>query len=185
GCTCWLGSAGSGLGGLGRVAGGAFLGRQFVGSRRSLGSATRLGGLSTWLGSAGTRFGGGRLGSGARSPVLSTGGSRLGSLSSWLGSTLGGLGGLRGSLGRLVDRSVRRRFLHLGGEVLTNPASDGGLNGGGGRLDELSLVLEPGQDHLRGDLLASGVELFSELMNAWFSHITPVRFPTPDRGGCF
>ena len=85
----------------------------------------------------------------------------------------------------MVGLSVRRCLLHLGGEVLANPASNGGLDRGGGRLDELSLVLEPGQDHLRGDLLASGVELFRKLMNAWFSHFSPVRFPTPDRGGCF
>jgi len=73
----------------------------------------------------------------------------------------------------------------MGGEVLADPASDGGLHRRGGRLDELSLILEPGQNHLRGDLLARGVELFRELVNAWFSHFSPVRLPTPDQGGRF
>ncbi len=80
-------------------------------------------------------------------------------------------------LGGLLILAARR------GEVLANPASDGRLHGGGCRLDEFPLILEPGQNHLRGDPLASGVELLRELVNAWFCHFSPVRLPTPDRVG--
>ena len=124
-----LGCAGSGLGGLGCLSSSTRLGRRLGGGRRGRSGVTRLGGLSPWLGCAGSRLGGGRLGGRARSLVLSTGGSRLGSPCSRLGGALGGLGGLRVGLGRLVGLGVRRRFLHLGGEVLANPASDGRLNG--------------------------------------------------------
>ena len=85
-----------------------------------------------------------------------------------------------GSRGGGVLACGRGRLI---GKVLADPTSDGRLDRGGGRHDELSLVLEPGQDHLGGDLLASGVELLRELVNAWFSHFSPVRLPTPDQGG--
>ena len=66
--------------------------------------------------------------------------------------------------------------------MLADTPGHGRLDGGGGRLDELALVLEPGEDHLGGDLLASGVELLGELMNTWFCHFSPVRLTHPRTG---